>query len=144
MIRRPPRSTRTDTLFPYTTLFRSAGEQLTEGSLNPHDVLRIQGAEAVQLYLTDEVQRVYRSQGVNINDRHIEVIVRQMVRRVRIVDPGDTELLEDELLDSNNFRRLYNSLMAEGKVPPSVEPVLRGVPKASLSSPDELPEGKES
>ena len=74
--------------------------------MNPHDVLRIQGPEAVQLYLTDEVQRVYRSQGVNINDRHIEVIVRQMMRRVRVTDPGDTELLEDELLDSNDYLRL--------------------------------------
>ncbi len=114
--------------------FVRAGEQLTEGSLNPHDVLRIQGQEAVQLYLTDEVQRVYRSQGVNINDRHIEVIVRQMVRRVRIVDPGDTELLEDELLDSNDFRRLAAALVADGKTPPSVEPVLLGVTKASLST----------
>ena len=114
--------------------FVRAGEQLTEGSLNPHDVLRIQGQEAVQLYLTDEVQRVYRSQGVNINDRHIEVIVRQMVRRVRIVDPGDTDLLEDELLDSNDFRRVQVALTAEGKTPPTVEPVLLGVTKASLST----------
>ncbi|MDA1010827.1 MAG: DNA-directed RNA polymerase subunit beta', partial [Chloroflexi bacterium] len=114
--------------------FVSAGEQLTEGSLNPHDVMRIQGQEAVQLYLTDEVQRVYRSQGVNINDRHIEVIVRQMVRRVRVTDPGDTELLEDELLDSNDYRRLFEQLTAEGKRPPSIEPVLLGVTKASLST----------
>ena len=114
--------------------FVRSGEQLTEGSLNPHDVMRIQGQEAVQLYLTDEVQRVYRSQGVNINDRHIEVIVRQMVRRVRVTDPGDTELLEDELLDSNDYRRLFEQLTAEGKRPPSIEPVLLGVTKASLST----------
>ena len=114
--------------------FVRAGEQLTEGSLNPHDVLRIQGADAVQLYLTDEVQRVYRSQGVNINDRHIEVIVRQMMRRVRVTDPGDTELLEDELLDSNDYLRLVEMLVAEGKTPPKVESVLLGVTKASLST----------
>ncbi len=114
--------------------FVRAGEQLTEGSLNPHDVLRIQGPEAVQLYLTDEVQRVYRSQGVNINDRHIEVIVRQMMRRVRVTDPGDTELLEDELLDSNDYLRLVDTLRAEGKNPPQVESVLLGVTKASLST----------
>jgi len=114
--------------------FVRAGEQLTEGSLNPHDVLRIQGADAVQLYLTDEVQRVYRSQGVNINDRHIEVIVRQMMRRVRVTDPGDTELLEDELLDSNDYLRLVEVLQAEGKTPPRVESVLLGVTKASLST----------
>ena len=114
--------------------FVRAGEQLTEGSLNPHDVLRIQGPEAVQLYLTDEVQRVYRSQGVNINDRHIEVIVRQMMRRVRVTDPGDTELLEDELLDSNDYLRLVENLRAEGKNPPQVESVLLGVTKASLST----------
>ncbi|MCB9483673.1 MAG: DNA-directed RNA polymerase subunit beta' [Dehalococcoidia bacterium] len=114
--------------------FVTSGEQLTEGSLNPHDVLRIQGPEAVQLYLTDEVQRVYRSQGVNINDRHIEVIVRQMMRRVRVTDPGDTELLEDELLDSNDYLRLVEALRAEGKNPPQVESVLLGVTKASLST----------
>jgi len=114
--------------------FVRSGEQLTEGSLNPHDVLRIQGADAVQLYLTDEVQRVYRSQGVNINDRHIEVIVRQMMRRVRVTDPGDTELLEDELLDSNDYLRLVEVLQAEGKTPPKVESVLLGVTKASLST----------
>ncbi|MEX2373948.1 MAG: DNA-directed RNA polymerase subunit beta', partial [Dehalococcoidia bacterium] len=114
--------------------FIRSGEQLTEGSLNPHDVLRIQGQEACQLYLTDEVQRVYRSQGVNINDRHIEVIVRQMVRRVRIMEPGDTEFLEDELLEGNDFRRIHAALTAEGKNPPVVEPVLLGVTKASLST----------
>ncbi|MCK9493973.1 MAG: DNA-directed RNA polymerase subunit beta' [Dehalococcoidia bacterium] len=114
--------------------FVRSGEQLTEGSLNPHDVLRIQGPDAVQLYLTDEVQRVYRSQGVNINDRHIEVIVRQMMRRVRVTDPGDTELLEDELLDQNDYLRLSENLRADGKNPPQVESVLLGVTKASLST----------
>ena len=76
-----------------------AGDQLTEGSKNPQDILRIQGREAVQRYLVDEVQKVYRSQGVNINDKHIEIIVRQMLRKVRVDQPGDTELLPGELVD---------------------------------------------
>ena len=76
-----------------------AGQQLTDGLIDPQDVLRIQGREAVHLYLVKEVQKVYRSTGVNINDKHIEIIVRQMLRRVRIDDPGDTDLLPDELVD---------------------------------------------
>ncbi|MDA0301334.1 MAG: DNA-directed RNA polymerase subunit beta' [Chloroflexi bacterium] len=111
-----------------------AGEQMTEGSLNPQDVLAILGPEAVQLYLTDEVQKVYRSQGVNINDRHIEVIVRQMMRKLRVEEPGDTELLPDDLLERYEYDALRTILLAEGKTPPTVSPVLLGVTKASLST----------
>jgi DNA-directed RNA polymerase subunit beta' len=114
--------------------FVKVGEQLTEGSLNPQDVLAILGPEAVQLYLVDEVQKVYRSQGVNINDRHIEVIVRQMMRKVRVDEPGDTDLLPEELLDRQEYEALASALIAEGKQPPQVSPVLLGVTKASLST----------
>ena len=114
--------------------FVKAGEQMTEGSLNPQDVLAIMGPEAVQLYLTDEVQKVYRSQGVNINDRHIEVIVRQMMRKLRVEEPGDTELLPDELLERYEYEAIRVALVAEGKTPPTVAPVLLGVTKASLST----------
>jgi len=114
--------------------FVKAGEQLTEGSLNPQDVLAIMGPEAVQLYLVDEVQRVYRSQGVNINDRHIEVIVRQMMRKVRIDEPGDSELLPEELMEWHEYESMRAELEAAGKQPPTVSPMLLGVTKASLST----------
>ncbi|MDA0366306.1 MAG: DNA-directed RNA polymerase subunit beta', partial [Chloroflexi bacterium] len=111
-----------------------AGRQLTEGSLDPQDVLEIMGPEACQLYLTDEVQKVYRSQGVNINDRHIEVIVRQMMRKVRVEDPGDSELLPTELLDRWSYEDLNAKIVVEGGTPATAVPVLLGVTKASLST----------
>jgi DNA-directed RNA polymerase subunit beta' len=111
-----------------------AGHQLTEGSLDPQDVLEILGPEACQLYLVDEVQRVYRSQGVNINDRHIEVIVRQMMRKVRVEDPGDSDLLPTELQDRWDYEELNAKLVAEGGSPATALPVLLGVTKASLST----------
>ncbi|MBM3139173.1 MAG: DNA-directed RNA polymerase subunit beta' [Chloroflexi bacterium] len=111
-----------------------AGRQLTEGSLDPQDVLEILGPEACQLYLVDEVQRVYRSQGVNINDRHIEVIVRQMMRKVRVEDPGDSETLPTELLDRWEYEEANAKLVAEGGTPATAVPVLLGVTKASLST----------
>ena len=115
--------------------FVRLGEQLTEGSLNPQDVLAIMGPETVQLYLVDEVQRVYRSQGVNINDRHIEVIVRQMMRKIRIDEPGDTDLLPEELMDRHEFEELLIELAADKKKQlPVASPVLLGVTKASLST----------
>jgi DNA-directed RNA polymerase subunit beta' len=114
--------------------FVTAGEQLTEGSLNPHDVLTILGPEVCQLYLVDEVQRVYRSQGVNINDRHIEVIVRQMMRRVEITSAGDTDWLEGERVDRNEFEQVVARLVADGRTPPEARPVLLGVTKASLET----------
>ena len=114
--------------------FVRTGEQLTEGALNPQDVLTIRGPEQVQIYLVDEVQRVYRSQGVNINDRHIEVIVRQMLRKVRVEEAGDTELLPSELLDRNAYEELNARRIAEGGEPATAVPVLLGVTRASLST----------
>jgi len=111
-----------------------AGQQLTEGALDPQDVLSILGPEAVQIYLVDEVQRVYRSQGVNINDRHIEVIVRQMLRKVRVEEAGDTDLLPSELLDRHAYEDLNAKLVAEGGEPATAVPVLLGVTRASLST----------
>ncbi|NIR58193.1 MAG: hypothetical protein GWO02_01030, partial [Gammaproteobacteria bacterium] len=92
------------------------------------------GPEAVQVYLVDEVQRVYRSQGVNINDRHIEVIVRQMMRKVRIEDAGDSDLLPSELVDRWTFEEMNARLIAEGGGPAVGVPVLLGVTKSSLST----------
>jgi DNA-directed RNA polymerase subunit beta' len=111
-----------------------AGQALTEGPLNPQDILRIQGPEAVQMYLVEEVQKVYRSQGVTINDKHIEVIVRQMLRRVRVDSPGDTGLLPGELVDRFRFETENARVLAEGGEPATAQPVLLGVTKASLNT----------
>ncbi len=110
------------------------GEQLTEGSKNPREVLRIQGREAAQMYLLDEVQRVYRSQGVSIHDKHIEVIVRQLVRRVRVLRSGDTDMLIGELIDRFEFEETNEAVVAQGGEPARGEPVLLGVTKASLNT----------
>ncbi|MDP9382037.1 MAG: DNA-directed RNA polymerase subunit beta' [Chloroflexota bacterium] len=110
----------------------SAGEQLTEGSINPHEILRVKGQEEVQRYLVDEVQRVYRSQGVNTNDKHIEVIVRQMMRKVTIEEPGDTTLLPGELIDRFTLSEYNTRILAEGGVPATAYSELLGVTKASL------------
>jgi len=112
----------------------TAGTQLTEGSLNPQDILRILGPEAVQLYLVEEVQKVYRSQGVTINDKHIEVIVRQMLRKVRVDSPGDTDMLPSELVDRFQYEETNAKVLAEGGEPATAVPVLLGVTKASLST----------
>ena len=111
-----------------------AGQQLTEGSLNPQEILRIQGPEAVQLYLVAEVQKVYRSQGVTINDKHIEVIVRQMLRKVRVDAPGDTGLLPSDIVDRFEYEGINERVLAEGGEPATAVPVLLGVTKASLST----------
>jgi DNA-directed RNA polymerase subunit beta' len=111
-----------------------AGQALTEGPMNPQDILRIQGPEAVQIYLVEEVQKVYRSQGVTINDKHIEVIVRQMLRRVRVATQGDTALLPDELVDRFAFEKANAGVLAEGGEPATAHPVLLGVTKASLNT----------
>jgi len=111
-----------------------AGEQLTEGLVHPQDVLRIRGREALQQYLVDEVQKVYRSQGVNINDKHIEVIVRQMLRKVRVDSPGDTELLPGELVDSLVYEDTNAKVLAEGGEPATAQPVLLGITRASLAT----------
>jgi len=111
-----------------------AGQRLTEGSKNPQDILRIQGREAAQRYLVSEVQRVYRSQGVNISDKHIEVVVRQMLRRVRVRTPGDTDLLSGELIDMLAFEELNERILAKGGQPAVAEPVLLGITKAALNT----------
>ncbi|MEK7861315.1 MAG: DNA-directed RNA polymerase subunit beta', partial [Chloroflexota bacterium] len=112
----------------------SAGDFLTEGHANPQDVLRISGREAVYRYLIGEVQQVYRSQGVTINDKHIEIIVRQMLRKVRVEEPGDTELLPMELFDRFEFEDINARTIAMGGEPATAQTVLLGVTKASLST----------
>ena len=110
------------------------GQALTSGPLNPHDIIRLNGAEAVQQYLVDEVQRVYRSQGVDIADKHIEVIVRQMTRKVKIDDAGDTQLLPGELAEAPAVKVQNEAVQAEGKNPAVCSPVLLGITKASLNT----------
>jgi DNA-directed RNA polymerase subunit beta' len=112
----------------------TVGQQLTEGALNPSRILRVLGREAAQIYLLEEVQKVYRSQGVPINDKHIEVIVRQMTNKVRIVTSGDSEYLAGELLDYQKFQQMNQLLMAKGKRPASARPILLGITKAALST----------
>jgi DNA-directed RNA polymerase subunit beta' len=111
-----------------------AGDALTEGSLNPHRILRILGREACELYLLVEVQKVYRSQGQNINDKHFEVIIKKMLSKVQVVRTGDSELLPGELIDRLRLQKLNETLVADGKQPASAVPVLLGVTKASLST----------
>jgi DNA-directed RNA polymerase subunit beta' len=112
----------------------AAGTALAEGPLNPQEVLRIRGKDAVQRYLVDEVQRVYRSQGVVIHDKHIEIIARQMLRRVRIDSPGDTEFLQGELVDRFLWQSVNAKVIAEGGEPSTAQTVLLGVTKVSLST----------
>src|SRR5213595_1068422 len=112
----------------------NAGDFLTEGSANPQDILRISGREAVHRYMVNEVQKVYRSQGVTINDKHIEIIVRQMLRKVRIEEAGDTELLPMELFDRFEFEDINARTIAAGGEPATAQTVLLGVTKASLST----------
>jgi DNA-directed RNA polymerase subunit beta' len=111
-----------------------AGQQLTDGSVNPQDILRILGREAVQQYLVDEVQKVYRSQGVNINDKHIETIVHQMLTKVRIDSAGDTELVPDELVDRFVYEDINAKILAEGGEPATAHTVLLGITRASLAT----------
>ncbi|MBX3032150.1 MAG: DNA-directed RNA polymerase subunit beta' [Chloroflexi bacterium] len=111
-----------------------AGDAITDGPINPQEYLETRGREAVQRYLVKEVQRVYRSQGVTINDKHIEIIVRQMMRKVRIDQPGDTEQLPFELVDRFEFEEINNKVLAEGGEPATAETVLLGVTKASLNT----------
>ena len=111
-----------------------AGDRLSEGPINPHDVLRIKGPRAVQEYLLNEIQEVYRLQGVKINDKHIGVIVRQMLQKVRVTDPGSTDLLEGENLDRAEFRRVNQSAMEKDEKPARSEPLLLGITKASLTT----------
>jgi DNA-directed RNA polymerase subunit beta' len=110
------------------------GQQLIQGAVNPHEVLRILGARELQLHLVHEVQEVYRSQGVSIHDKHIEIIVRQMLKRVNVLESGDTELLPGELVDRPRFEEVNRSVVAEGGQPASGRPVLMGITKASLAT----------
>ena len=112
----------------------TAGQALTDGPRNPQDVLRIQGREAAQIYLVEEVQNVYRSQGVTINDKHIEIVARQMLRRVRVETPGDTEILPGELIDAFEYEEINARVLAEGGEPATAQSVLLGVTKASLNN----------
>jgi DNA-directed RNA polymerase subunit beta' len=110
------------------------GQQLTEGSVNPHDKLRIEGVQALQHHLVEEVQQVYRSQGVTIHDKHIELIVRQMLRKVQIIEPGDTDFLPGDLVDRRRFEGLNRDTVENGGQPASARPQLLGITKASLAT----------
>ena len=110
------------------------GMQLTEGPLDPKEVLEVQGIRACQRYLVDQVQEVYRSQGVDIHDKHIELIVRQMLRRVRIANPGDSQYLPNELADQKEFLQANRELVEDGKAPAEGRPELMGITKASLAT----------
>ena len=130
-----------DYLIPYGSRIKvydgdliEAGDEITEGSVNPHDILKIKGLRGVQDYMIQEVQRVYRLQGVEINDKHIEVIVRQMLKRVKIEENGDTEFLPGSLVDWLTFENTNAALEAEGKEPAKGTRVLLGITKASLAT----------
>jgi len=109
-----------------------AGERLTEGSVNPHDILKINGIHKVQEYLLNEIQEVYRLQGVKINDKHIEAIVRQMLQKVQIVDPGDTNFIQKSQIDKFTFSAVNKKVIDEDGEPATFEPLLLGITKASL------------
>ena len=111
-----------------------AGDLLTEGSANPHDILKVKGVHGVQAYLVQEVQNVYRSQGVWINDKHIEVTVRQMLRKRKIESAGDTDLLPGGLVDVFELEEENERVLAEGGEPATAKPVLLGITKASLAT----------
>ena len=110
------------------------GEKIVEGEPDPHDILRLQGIEALARYITDEVQDVYRLQGVKINDKHIEVIVRQMLRRVAITEPGDTRFIKSEQVERAELFAENDRMVADGKLPAVFDNMLLGITKASLST----------
>jgi DNA-directed RNA polymerase subunit beta' len=112
----------------------SVGQQLLEGTPDPHEVLRVMGPRQAQMHLVEEVQKVYRAQGVSIHDKHIEVIVRQMLRRVTIIDSGSTDFLPGELPERTKFEAVNRQTVAEGGQPASGRPVLMGITKASLTT----------
>ena len=111
-----------------------AGDVLTEGSINPHDLLKVKGVRAVQNYMLREVQRVYRLQGVEINDKHIEMIVHQMLKKIRVEESGDSEVLPGTSMDGLDFKEMNEALIAEGKKPAEGKQVLLGITKASLAT----------
>ncbi|MEG1867934.1 MAG: DNA-directed RNA polymerase subunit beta' [Clostridiales bacterium] len=114
--------------------FVEAGDVLTEGSINPHDVLKVKGVKGVHQYLLQEVQSVYRLQGVDINDKHIEIMVRQMLKKVRIEETGDGDMLPGSLVDANGFEKKNEELIAQGLEPATASPVLLGITKAALAT----------
>ena len=111
-----------------------AGDELTEGSVNPHDILKIKGVRAVQDYMIQEVQRVYRLQGVEINDKHIEVIVRQMLKKVKVEESGDSDVLPGVSMNVLDYNDMNEKLLAEGKEPAEGKQVMLGITKASLAT----------
>ncbi|MDQ3397422.1 MAG: DNA-directed RNA polymerase subunit beta', partial [Deinococcota bacterium] len=111
-----------------------AGDLLTRGAVNPHDLLESRGPDAVQRYLVDEVQRVYRGQGVSVHDKHIETIVRQMLKFVEVIESGDSPLLEGQVVEKFDIEEVNNKLLDDGKTPASWKPILLGITKASLST----------
>ena len=111
-----------------------AGDELTEGSVNPHDILKIKGVRAVQDYMIQEVQRVYRLQGVEINDKHIEVIVRQMLKKIKVEESGDSDVLPGVSMDVLDFNDMNEALIEEGKKPAEGKQVMLGITKASLAT----------
>ena len=112
--------------------FIKAGEALMDGPINPHDILRVKGEKELAKYLVDEVQEVYRLQGVEINDKHIEVIVRQMLKRVKIKESGDTKFLMDDIVEKSLFEEENERVFQEGGAPAVAEPLLMGITKAAL------------
>ena len=105
-----------------------------DGANNPHDILNIKGEKELAKYLVDEVQEVYRLQGVKINDKHIEIIVRQMLKKVKVVDPGDTTFFVDERIDRSEFEEENEKIISDGGIPATAEPILLGITKVSLST----------
>ena len=126
---------------PYTARLKFAvndkvkrGQEITEGSIDPKELLKIRDVSAVQEYLLREVQKVYRMQGVEIGDKHVEVMVRQMLRKVRVIDAGETEVLPGTLMDIHQFRDANEGALLSGKIPATGRPVLLGITKASLET----------
>ena len=111
-----------------------AGDELTEGSVNPHDILKIKGVRAVQDYMIREVQRVYRLQGVEINDKHVEMIVHQMLKKIKIEESGDSDVLPGTSMDVLDFNEMNEALIADGKIPAEGKQVMLGITKASLAT----------
>ena len=114
--------------------FVEFGDALTEGPLNPHDILKTKGVRAVQRYILQEVQKVYRSQGVDISDKHIEIIIKQMLKKVKIEDAGDTALLPGSFADTAVFEQENRQVMMDNKLPAVCSPLLLGITKASLNT----------
>lgn len=111
-----------------------AGDELTDGSIDPKEMLRIKGIRGVQNYILQEVQRVYRNQGVEINDKHVEVMIRQMLRKIRIIDAGDTILLPGSFVDVHEYENANKIAILSGQEPAVAKPVLLGITKASLET----------